>query len=103
MKRIRNARRIVRLHRHDGVVIPETIYVTRRSKRKRSRGLRGIEKLVHDFTDASAAFSGNYLRRHRRANRKKRDGWLRDLDRNLVLAARRGRRRLPRYLRLRTV
>jgi hypothetical protein len=91
--------KIIRLDRtSDGSLAPTVLY----SKRgyKGSPALQGVERLVHDFAEASATFETDYLRRHEAANGKKQNGWLRQFDKNLVLAMAKGRKKLPRVFRL---
>jgi hypothetical protein len=61
-----------------GSLRPVVIYNRRRGKKKQTKGLRPLERMVRTFADANDAFASNYARRHRRSNRKRRDGWLRD-------------------------
>jgi Family of unknown function (DUF6312) len=65
-----------------------------RKRKKRSRGLRLIEKVVRRLSRAQNTMSGVYSARHERSNRKKRDGWLKDLIPNVVKAQRKGYKRL---------
>jgi len=69
-------------------------YGGKKKTKKRSRGLKPLERAVRRGAIADSAFSTRYLKAHRKSNRKKRDGWLRDLDDNLYKASRRGRKRL---------
>ena len=57
-----------------------------RKKKKGLRVLKGPEKLVRRLAEAQSTLVDVYLRRHSRANRKKKDGWLRDLGINLIRA-----------------
>lgn len=59
-------------------------------RKKRSKGLRLIEKVVRRLSNAQNAMSDVYSARHERSNRKKRDGWLKDLIPNVVKAQRKG-------------
>jgi hypothetical protein len=70
------------------------VYVELRRRKKVSRRLRGIERAVDQFNDASNTFSAVYRSRHRRSNQKKKDGWLRDLNDNLFKAVRKARKRV---------
>jgi len=64
-------------------------------KRKRgSRPLRPLERAVAQAARAQEAFSTTYRRRHERANLRRRNGWLRDLDRNVDRAWRKARKRI---------
>lgn len=63
-------------------------------RKKRSRGLRLIEKVVRRLSNAQNTMSDIYGARHERSNRKKRDGWLKDLIPNVVKAQRKGFKKL---------
>ncbi len=80
---------------------PMTIYKKkRRKKKKRSRALRPLEKRVRRLARADRKFSGIYLKRHKKSTRKKRDGWLRDINYNIYRASRRRAKtlKIPRLL-----
>jgi hypothetical protein len=64
-----------------------------RRKRRSSRELRPLEKLVHSVTEAQATMLSEYRDRHERSNAK-RDGWLKDFPENLMKASRKGRKKL---------
>ncbi len=69
--------------------------VVRRQKRKKlSKGTRVFEKLTRGLARANIRGGNEYLYRHRRSNRKRRDGWLRDLSENLMRGNRKGRKKL---------
>jgi len=62
-----------------------------RRRKRRSKGLlRTWERLVLQRAKARAAAAQDYQKRHEHSNRKHRNGWLRDLSYNLIVAARRG-------------
>ena len=63
-------------------------------KKKGSRELEPMERAVRRFTDANTAGVKSYSARHRKSNRKKRDGWARDLPLNLMRASRTGWKKL---------
>ena len=63
-----------------------TLFKRRRKRKKSSFGLRGLEKLVRKSGEAEQTFMDTYLERHNRSNSKKRDGWVRDLNRNVYKA-----------------
>jgi hypothetical protein len=77
-----------------GNLQPVTIYKRRRSKKKQSRGLKPLERAVRMLADANDRVAGSYTSRHRRSNRKKRDGWMKDLPINLSKAANKGRKEI---------
>lgn len=64
---------------------------TRRKKKKKgTRGLRELDRALRTWVDAQAAFSNGYANAHRKSNRKRKDGWLRDVNLNLARATRKG-------------
>jgi hypothetical protein len=71
------------------------LYERKRSKRKKqSTGLKAIERSVRQAARAEDAYASEYLARHEASNRKKRDGWLRDLDKNVYKASRKAGKKL---------
>jgi len=74
-----------------GATIP---YVAFQERRKGSRRLRPLEKAVRRLNVAQGTAAGVYLEAHERSNRKKRDGWFKDLRKNLARAGRRGMKKL---------
>ena len=77
-----------------GAHAPVQVFKEKKGTKKGSRGLRGVEKLARRMLDAQSTMSSNLLDRHKRSNRKRRDGWLRDLAVNSVRAHRKGMKRL---------
>jgi hypothetical protein len=63
-------------------------------KKKGSQGLRVIERAVDQLARATQSFSSTYEQGHRSANRKKKDGWARDLNDNLYRAARNANKKI---------
>jgi hypothetical protein len=77
-----------------GSLRPVVVYKRRRGKKKQTKGLRPVERLVRTVADANDAMASTYRRRHRRSNRKRRDGWVRDALVNLAKAGNKGRKEL---------
>jgi len=75
-----------------GSLRPVVLLDRRRKKKKQTKGLKPIERLVRTVADANDAFGSTYARRHRRSNRKRRDGWLKDAMANVSKAADKGRK-----------
>jgi hypothetical protein len=73
-----------------GSLRPVVVFKRRRSKKKQTRALKPIERLVRTMSDGNDSFAGSYARRHRKSNRKNRNGWLRDLPLNLSRAGTKG-------------
>src|SRR5262245_20123207 len=63
---------------HRGTEHPETVTVYRepRKRRKMSPLARPIERVARRLVRAQVIFGQEVLRRHDRANRRRRDGWL---------------------------
>lgn len=73
---------------------PVVIYEKRpQGKRKTSRSLRSLEGIVRVASEAQQEAATTYVERHRRSNERKRDGWLRDLGKNVLRATRAARDR----------
>ena len=89
-------RRIVLLGKDaSGQVQPTVLYEASRTKKKRqTRILKPLESFVRRGADALAAGAEVYVVKHRKSNRKKRDGWMRDMTGNALGAARKGGKRL---------
>ena len=92
----KSVRRIVRLQPDSsGALTPVTLYEKSSTDRKKgSRLFRPVENAVRDLTDAVAKSADAYAGRHRSSNRKRKDGWLRDLNTNMTRAAEKGAKRL---------
>ncbi|WP_437745837.1 hypothetical protein WME73_13215 [Sorangium sp. So ce302] len=65
----------------------------KRKRKKISKGGRFWEKLMRYGARANKKTIDTYIDRHNRSNRKKRDGWMRDLSNNLSRATQKGRKR----------
>ena len=71
-----------------------TLYKKKRKKKKVSRYLRPLERAQRRLLKASDAFASESLGRHNRSNRKRRDGFLRDLGINQIKASRKAFKKL---------
>ncbi|HVK64471.1 MAG TPA: hypothetical protein VM694_08355 [Polyangium sp.] len=95
--RIKGVKRIVipqsaQLATNNGAVIE--IKGKRRSKRKKqSKSLKLVEKMARRSGRSGGSIIEQYLKRHNRSNRKKKDGWLKDLSKNSLNAINKGRKR----------
>ena len=66
----------------------------KRKRKKQSKGLTRIfERIARGRARADVSTADEYLARHRRSNRKKRDGWLRDWSYNWTRARRKGNKK----------
>ena len=77
-----------------GSLRPVVLFDRRRKKKKQTKGLRPAERLVRTVLDASDAYSSTAATRHRRSNRKRKDGWLKDLAANVSKAGNKARKEL---------
>jgi len=73
---------------------PAGVYVLKHKKKRKklSKGSRFLEKLMRHGARANRKTSDNYLYRHNRSNRKKKNGWLRDLSNNVFRSSQKGRK-----------
>ena len=69
--------------------VNRVVYSDRPKRKKQSKLLRPAEDMTRRMTEASIAGMQSYIDRHKRSNRKKRDGWLKEYRRNLTKAQRR--------------
>jgi hypothetical protein len=77
-----------------GRLRPVVLFDRRRKKKRQAKGLKPFERIVRSVSNANDTFAGTYARRHRRSNRKRRDGWLRDALVNVAKAANKGGKKL---------
>jgi len=90
--KLKSVKRVVVLQKDaSGATVP---FVAFRERRKGSRRLRPLEKAVRRLNVAQGTTAGVYLESHERSNRKKRNGWFKDLRKNLAKAGRRGAKKL---------
>jgi len=63
----------------------------KRKRKKQSKGItRLFERIARRSAKSNAKTAEAYLDRHRRSNKKRRDGWLRDFSYNLMRSRRKG-------------
>jgi hypothetical protein len=77
-----------------GNASPVVVFKRKRSKKKGTQMLRPVERIVRSTVDTADAATGMYLRRHKKSNRKRKDGWVRDLPGNFVKAGRKGAKQI---------
>ena len=84
----KSVRRITAIDRTEGGPSSRrTVYKKRTKTPRVSRSLRASEEETRHIAEAYRTFAEDYLTRHARSNRQKRDGWLYDLQDNLFRAA----------------
>lgn len=67
-----------------GGVSPVVLYQRERKKKKGTKLIRPLEKAARQAAEASDKYTSTYLKRHKKANRKRKDGWVRDFPENVV-------------------
>jgi hypothetical protein len=71
--------------------IGRVVVKKKRKKKKQSKGLVRIwERAARGYARSNRRTADEYLSRHRRSSKKRRDGWLRDLTYNWGRASRKG-------------
>jgi hypothetical protein len=89
----KKVRRITVLERDNtGALSSVVVFERRRKNKKGSRALRPLQRLAKMTVDAGDAYASDLRKRHKKSNRKRRDGWLRDLPVNWTRAGRKGLR-----------
>lgn len=92
LDRVKSIRRITTF---DDNGHPVTVFKGKNKKKKKQAAwLKPFEKRQRRAARAMIAGSESYLDRHQRSNRKKRNGWLRDLNKNSLKAWRKGAKKL---------
>jgi hypothetical protein len=96
---------VIRIRGIKGIVIPQSAQPvgatgplrfkadTKRKRRKQSKSLKLFEKLARRGARAERRMFDEYLYRHDRSNRKKKNGWFKDLGKNLTTSSKKGRKR----------
>ncbi|MEO8519747.1 MAG: hypothetical protein ABI603_00205 [Acidobacteriota bacterium] len=91
----KNVRRVTVIERDAaGATTATVVFEGKKGKRKQTQAFRPLEQIVRRIADAQAEAGDVYVTRHNRSNRKKRDGWMRDMNLNLARASRKGAKRL---------
>jgi hypothetical protein len=95
LQMVESVRRIFKLQTGpSGNIEPVEIYRRPDRKRKGTRLLRPMDRVMRRIVRAQQTVASTYLERHERSNNKKRDGWLRDLGNNVYRASLKGQKAL---------
>jgi hypothetical protein len=83
---------VVKVQRESDGSVTRTVIAEddKRRRRRVSRPLRRIDRGLRKLTKAENVASSEYLRRHDRSNRRKKNGALKDLGKNMRKAIREG-------------
>ena len=60
------------------------------TKKKSTKGLGLIEKIVRTGTEVGSTAAESYLARHKKSNEEEKDGWIKDAPANVVRASLKG-------------
>lgn len=91
-KRKYPARSVVSVQRHSDGSVTRVRLSDSGGGRKVSRRMRKMDRRLRKLARAEIVAANEYLRRHDRSNRKKRNGAMRDLPGNLRRSAKKGRK-----------
>jgi hypothetical protein len=87
----KSVKRITVLQRNaSGDMSPVVVFKRGRGKKNGTQMLRPLERIMRSLAETGDAATGTYLRQHKKSNRKRKDGWVRDVPGNYVKAARKG-------------
>jgi hypothetical protein len=75
----------VSIVRSNGEVV--VVHSGKKKKKKQSKELKPLERMTRRFNDANLASAKSLSSSHRKSNSKKKDGWLRDMPKNISKAA----------------
>jgi hypothetical protein len=74
----------------EGKATPKALFDATPRRRRGSKRLRPLEKALRRLGRAQAEAGALYLERHDASNERKKNGWLKDLGKNVRKAQRRG-------------
>ena len=97
MADVKPAKRVTVLTRDangDLSVKAETTSGEQKKKKKSTKGLGLVEKIVRTGVDVGTATGGSYLGRHKKSNEKKKDGWIKDAPVNVVRSGLKGMKKI---------
>lgn len=78
----------------DGQTSAHEVYCKPEKKRKSTKGLGLVEKVLRRAADMNAVAAQSYVDRHEKSSRKKKDGAIMDAPINIVRAGMKGSKRL---------
>src|SRR6187549_2578282 len=90
----RLARRVTVVPAKGSEASPVLIYERKRKKKKGTSLFRPMDKMMRTAMAAERTYAEDYLRRHRKSNAKKKDGWMRDAFYNNMRAGRKAMKEL---------
>jgi len=89
------AKRVTILDRNaDGILSVKSTTVAATPKKKATKGLSLIEKIVRTGAEVGTAAGESYLARHNKYNETEKDGWIKDAPVNVVRAGLKGMKKV---------
>jgi hypothetical protein len=76
----------------NGPATPVIVYGASSDKKKGSKMLRSIEKGARRLAKAQASAASSYLDRHQKSNTEKKNGWVKDIKKNVVKSVKVGKK-----------
>jgi hypothetical protein len=90
-----SVQKVVRLDRGpQGNFQPVEVYSSSDTSRKTTKKLKPIERLVNQFVEAQAVIVDDYRHRHHQSAEKKKNGWFKELGKNVRKSTAKGRKRI---------
>jgi hypothetical protein len=91
----KSVRRVTVLNRDgQGSVQALTLYKKGRKRKKVTRAFKPLERMARRFAAANDRAASTYFRRYKKSNRKRRDGWLREMPENMLRSGSKALRKL---------
>ena len=85
-------KRVTVLKRDDsGRIVSREAFEGDRHGRRSSRNVRPMERGIRKLVDFQTRVLDEYMARHERSNEKKRDGWLKDMPKNVFRAVKKAK------------
>jgi len=85
-------KRVTVLKRDDtGRIVSREAFEGDRHGKRSSRNLRPMERGIRKLVDFQTRVLDEYMARHERSNEKKRDGWLKDMPKNVFRAVKKAK------------
>jgi hypothetical protein len=84
LKLPKSVRQVIVLGTSNGTTTPVVIYGGSAEKKKGSKMLRPIEKAARRFAKKQSVAASAYLERHERSNADKKNGWVKDIKKNVT-------------------
>lgn len=77
-----------------GEIVPLVLERKKSKRKKQTKNLKMMEKITRQIAQATISFAETYSGQHEKSNRKKKDGWFRDLNYNLSEARRKSDKKI---------